>query len=97
MVPVYSVSVQAENDLDEITEFTLKNWGPHQADLYLTRLEEAFQLLAENPAIGREADLLRKHLRRFEIGKHVVFYMPGRDGILIVRVLHESMLPSNYL
>jgi toxin ParE1/3/4 len=92
----FAVSVQAENDLDEIVGFTLTTWGPHQADIYLTRLEDGFQLLAEHPAVGRPVDSLRKGLRRFEIGRHVVFYMPEANGILIVRVLHESMLPGNY-
>jgi plasmid stabilization system protein ParE len=33
-------------------------------------------------------------LRRFEIGSHVVFYLVETGGILVVRVLHQQMLPS---
>jgi len=32
-------------------------------------------------------------LRRFEHGKHVVFYRIVAGGILIVRVLHQRMMP----
>jgi toxin ParE1/3/4 len=96
-VPAFSVSSEAENDLDEITEFTIAEWGLHQAEVYLRRLEEGFQLLTEHPSIGRSADFLRSGLRRFEIGRHVVFYTMSQRNVLKVRVLHESMMPSNYL
>jgi len=33
-------------------------------------------------------------LRRHEHGKHVVFYRLNRDGIRIVRVLHQQMVPA---
>jgi plasmid stabilization system protein ParE len=33
-------------------------------------------------------------LRRFEVGKHVVFYRLNPGGIRIVRVLHQQMIPA---
>jgi toxin ParE1/3/4 len=71
-------------------------WGGRQADQYLTKLEDGFALLAENPSIGRTCDVIREGLRRFEVGRHVIFYLPEPGGIFVVRVLHERMLPSNY-
>ena len=47
--------------------------------------------LAERPALGRRADRLAPGLRRYPYRSHVVFYMPEDEGVLIVRVLHESM------
>jgi toxin ParE1/3/4 len=38
-------------------------------------------------------DSLSSGLRRFNVEKHVVFYLQRTDGILIVRVLHQRMLP----
>jgi len=35
-------------------------------------------------------------LRRFEHGKHVVFYLSELDNILIVRVLHQQMIPDKF-
>jgi antitoxin ParD1/3/4 len=45
--------------------------------------------------LGRPCDDIRPGLRRMEHGKHVVFYRlqkPG--GILVVRILHQRMLPE---
>ena len=33
-------------------------------------------------------------MRRFEVGKYVIFYLPQPDGILVVRILHQQMIPS---
>jgi plasmid stabilization system protein ParE len=41
--------------------------------------------------------LLLGGLRRFEIGKHVVFYVLLSNGIKIVRVLHQQMIPAKSL
>jgi plasmid stabilization system protein ParE len=44
--------------------------------------------------MGRGCDLVSIGLRRFERGKHVVFYRIVTGGILIVRVLHQQMIPA---
>jgi toxin ParE1/3/4 len=44
--------------------------------------------------MGRACDSVSLGLRRFEHGKHVVFYRIVAGGILIVRVLHQRMLPA---
>ena len=41
--------------------------------------------------------LLLGGLRRFEIGKDVVFYVLLSNGIKIVRVLHQQMIPAKSL
>ena len=44
--------------------------------------------------MGRTCDSVNIGLRRFEHGKHVVFYRIATGGILIVRVLHQAMIPA---
>jgi toxin ParE1/3/4 len=96
-MPQVRISVQAEEDIDQIADYTVAEWGWRQADQYLAKLETGFELLAQNPSIGRACDSIRKNLRRFEIGKHVVFYLEEPGGILVVRVLHERMMPAKYI
>jgi plasmid stabilization system protein ParE len=36
-------------------------------------------------------------VRRHEVASHVVFYEQRDGGIRIIRVLHSSMLPENYI
>ena len=33
-------------------------------------------------------------MSRFEVGKHVIFYMLEPEEIVIVRILHQQMLPT---
>ena len=93
----FRVSAEAERDLDQIVSYTLEAWGWRQTDQYLARLEDGFDLLARNSSLGRSFQALRAGMRRFEIGHHVVFYLPEAEGILVVRLLHERMMPSRYL
>jgi toxin ParE1/3/4 len=44
--------------------------------------------------MGRGCDSVSIGLRRIEHGKHVVFYRVVTGGILIVRVLHQQMIPG---
>ena len=91
------ISGEAENDLDQIATYTTATWGWRQTHKYLAKMEACFDLLAANPSIGRRLDSVHEGLHRFEIGSHVVFYLPESEGVLVVRVLHEQMLPANYL
>jgi toxin ParE1/3/4 len=93
----YSLSSKAAADLDGIYEYTILNFGFKKAQTYLLGLQECFQVLSENPKLGRSAEQLAPELRRYEHQSHVIFYMPKRKGVLIVRVLHESMNAPRHL
>ena len=68
------VSAEAQADIDLIAAYTTDTWGWQQTDRYLSKLEDSFQLLAENPGMGRACDAISSGLRRHELGKHIVFY-----------------------
>jgi toxin ParE1/3/4 len=87
----------AEADLLSIGEYTLHKWGETQATRYLSELEDCCQMLARNPALGGLCEHIRPGLRRFEHGKHVLFYRQEPRGILISRILHQRMLPERHI
>ena len=94
----YRLTPKAVDDLDGIYEYTIENFGLGQAQDYLNGLHQRFEELAERPALGRGADRLAPGLRRFPYQSHVVFYKPEDRGVLIVRVLHESMdVPRHFV
>lgn len=70
------------------------NGGDAQCARYLDQLENACQLLAEEPWRGRPCGEIRPGLFRYEIGRHVVFFRRMPDGIRIQRFLHDRMLPG---
>jgi toxin ParE1/3/4 len=84
----------AESDLIGISDYTFLTWGTAQATRYSSELKICCQSLADNPSLGRLCEDLHPGLRRFEHRMHVVFYLRHRRGILIARILHQSMLPE---
>jgi len=89
----YRLGPRGASDLAEIFDYTVDTWGEEQAESYVEELARCFQLLADSPGLGRACDLIFPAIRRFEQGKHVIFYKPERNGILVSRILHQSRLP----
>ena len=87
-------SLSARADLLNIGTYTLQTWGTAQTERYLDSLEQCAKMLAASPKLGRPCNWIRPGLRRFEKGRHVVFYRRLRDGIFVSRILHQSMLPD---
>lgn len=87
----YRLTTRAVRDLSEIADFTLQSFGIEQARFYQDGLNNCFEILAENPQLGRSAAELAPDLRRYEHQSHVVFYIPNETGILIARILHQRM------
>ncbi len=95
MLPI-RFSEDAESDIDQIAAYTLSSWGQRQLGKYADKLDDAFEHIQSNPLIGRSCSYIRSGLRRLEAGSHVVFYAIEPDNVLIVRALHQQMLPTNY-
>ena len=93
-MPTLQFSRSARADLLSIGLYTLQTWGIAQAERYMAGLEHGANQLAGNPLLGRPCDWIRPGLCRFEKGRHVLFYRRQDDGILISRILHQSMLPE---
>jgi toxin ParE1/3/4 len=89
----FRLTVRAEADLLSIGSYTLEKWGALQASRYLDELEECCQRLADAPLLGRQCDNVRPGLRRMEHGRHTVFYRPKSEGVAVIRILHQDMLP----
>ena len=93
----YALSNKADEDLTEIYSFSYHRFGEARADAYLIALEECFSLLAEQPLLGRSIELIRADYLRYEHASHTIFYKRTADGILVIRVLHQSMDPGPHL
>ena len=87
----FRLTQQAKADLDDIAVYTLENWGVQQALRYVDSLEQCCHLLANRPNVGATASDLAPDLRRHAHRAHVVYYLPEKNGVLIVRMLHERM------
>jgi toxin ParE1/3/4 len=84
-------------DLDSIAAYTLGKWGLDQAQRYLDALFACCESVAADLSRGRVHQPRPEYLRA-EQGKHVVFFRRDTSGhTLIVRILHERMLPELHL
>jgi toxin ParE1/3/4 len=67
-------------------------FGVTQAIRYREQLRYRFQLLAENPRLGRLAPRAGKDVRRHEHAAHVIFYRVTENGVLILGVVHARRM-----
>jgi toxin ParE1/3/4 len=74
----YSLSSKAAADLESIYEYTILQFGLEQARAYLLGLHERFQMLAEQPTQGRNADELAPGLQRVEYQSRIVLHLHGQ-------------------
>jgi toxin ParE1/3/4 len=96
-VRAYRFSRRADADLIDIAEYGEPRWGETRAIAYLDALLEAAQRVADMPGIGRACDHIRPGYFRIEEGRHVLFFKRDERGILIVRVLHDTMDPLRHI
>ncbi|EGQ8156248.1 type II toxin-antitoxin system prevent-host-death family antitoxin [Vibrio alginolyticus] len=60
-------------------------------------LLSGFQMLADNPDLGRSCDEMYPNGFYFPIGKHTACFTKEDNFILVVAVLGQSQLPQNHL
>ena len=87
----------ARKDLAEIHDWTWFRFGQAQADRYISDIASGFKLIAENPGIASDASSVRKGLKKFISGSHILFLRVDRKTVTIIRILHGSMDHSRWL
>jgi toxin ParE1/3/4 len=83
----YRLSRLAERDLDEIWSYVAEDASLETADRLIDAIVEKFELLSEQPRMGRLRPEFGAGVRSFTVENHVIYYR--HDGeILIARILH---------
>lgn len=83
----HRISVRAEGDLKSIYHYTFEEFGERQADKYLLELDAVFELISDQPRIGRS---YKGHTRQFIHGKHIILYRVESESIVIGRIFHGA-------
>lgn len=87
----FQLTELAKQDLRSIGRYTQATWGREQRNTYLAKIDASFHLLAVEPQLGKSCDDLRPGYRKYPVGKHLIFYRQSKDGLEIIRILHERM------
>ena len=85
----YELTEPARNDLKNTWAYIAEN-NPSAADKFMREFAKKFQLLADNPKIGRAHDEYVLDLRSFPYKDYTVFYFPIENGVEIYRILHGA-------
>jgi toxin ParE1/3/4 len=95
--PKVHYTVAAEQDLIAVSNYTALVWGDEQCDFYLNLLEETCEHII--PAHLRLARAVPGYaqLSSWRVEHHAVYFKRVRDGLEIVRILHERQLPARHL
>lgn len=83
-------SRQAASDIDEITAFSVKEFGVEVAGDYINGLELACELSREFPEMAAIYPRVRPEMRCLIYRSHRIFYRADDDEVLVVRVLHHA-------
>lgn len=88
----FTLTKRAKSDLMAIAKFTEDRWARTQRNIYIKQFDEAFHMLADSPAIGKNCDFIKNGYHKFPQGSHIIFYKSAPDKTLeIIRILHKKM------
>lgn len=91
------VSRRAENDLADIRDYSVEQFGVERAIAYLDAIEAAFRLIMDYPEIGSVQPKVVPPVRSYAVQRHRIFYAVEADVVLVQRVLHSSMDAGRWL
>jgi toxin ParE1/3/4 len=88
-MPSVVIRPKALGDLAEIWVYIAED-SPRQADAFAAAIDREIRGLARHPLIGRARPELFTDLRSLPFRRYVIFYLPRKRGIEVVRVLHGA-------
>ncbi|MCP5443958.1 MAG: type II toxin-antitoxin system RelE/ParE family toxin [Chromatiaceae bacterium] len=68
------IAPAAKNDLKDIYQYGLRQWGKVQSESYLSTIKNQFWLLTQQPLIGTERPELLPDTRSLPVESHTLFY-----------------------
>ena len=83
----YRLSALAEQDLDEIWSYVAEHASPTIADRLIDAIIDRFEVLVEQPRMGRLRPEFGAGVRSFTVENYVIYYRHDRD-VVVARVLH---------
>ncbi|MDY6785470.1 MAG: type II toxin-antitoxin system RelE/ParE family toxin [Cyanobacteriota bacterium] len=88
----FELTPYAEEDLADITEYTVNNHGIAQAKEYITALERCAESLANSYGYYRELKNIHPRLRAVRCQHHYIFgMMRAGKPMVVIAIYHERM------
>lgn len=87
----------ATDDLRQIVQSSLRQWGQAQSEVYLAKLKTQLWLLTTQPLMGVDRSELFPGLRSLPCGMHRLFYRLNAKQVEVIRILHCRQDPYQHL
>lgn len=88
----------ADQDFDQILDYTMVTWGESQFRKYRDLMFEASAAVTDDPFLvkSKARDDLYQGIRTFPVGRHFLIYRISQRDVIVVRILHQQMnLPEH--
>jgi toxin ParE1/3/4 len=84
-------SSDAEEDVQEIADYTFEAWGDDQEEIYLSSLYRRLNEISRDPDRWKKRDDLFEGCQTAFAGRHVIFIRIQESEVFVSRILHQSM------
>jgi toxin ParE1/3/4 len=91
------IAPAAKNDLKDIYQYGMRQWGQAKSESYLAIIKNQFWLLTQQPLMGTERPELLPDTRSLPVESHTLFYRVTAKRVEIIRVLHGRQDPQRHL
>lgn len=91
------IAPAAKNDLKDIYQYGLRQWGQAQSNDYLATIKDQLWSLTEQPLMGVERTELLPDTRSLPIQSHTLFYRVTAKQVELIRILHGRQDPQRHL
>lgn len=88
----YKLSNTAKEDLIRLHHYGIHKFGQKQADKYLDKLFDHFEIIAERPLAFESVDYIRSGYRRCVCGVDSIFYRVENDTVEIMAIVGRQDL-----
>ena len=96
-MPQFLLSPEALKSLEQISSYTLENFGQQQKKAYLKMLRDRMREAAKNPDKGQERSEIKDGYYSMRAERHLIYCRVRDTHIEIIDVLHQSMEPELHI
>lgn len=93
----FEISKLAFQDINDIWEYTAKQWSKQQANKYYNEIFQAINEVCKNPELGKSIDQVKPGHHKLNVKSHMIIYKAGEDIIYVDRILHQKMYIEKHL
>lgn len=87
----FQLRPKAVKDLESIYNYSVQEFSFERAEQYIMDLNNSFYKLAGDPSLGKNYNHVKFGVLAFNVVSHIVFFRLSKNGIIILRILHNSM------